>query len=248
MIRVGVIGYGYWGPNLVRNFAESKRSKVVAVSDLRPERLALVQSRYPAMQTTTDYHDLIQNPEIDAIAISTPVSTHFELAMGALRGGKHVLIEKPLTRTSDEALRLLDEAARRKLTVMVDHTFVYTGAVRKIHDMIESGELGNLYYYDSVRINLGLFQLDVDVIHDLAVHDFAIMDYLLPWKPVAISATGSSHVPKGKENIAYITAFFENDFIADVHVNWLSPVKVRQTLIGGSRRMIVYDDVNPSEK
>jgi predicted dehydrogenase len=248
MIRLGVIGYGYWGPNLVRNFSESCPFEVAGISDLRPERLALAQKRYPGARVTADYRDLIQDPQIDAIAISTPVSTHYELALNALRGGKHVLIEKPLTSTSEEALSLIEEATRRRLVLMVDHTFVYTGAVRKIHELMHSGELGNLYYYDSVRINLGLFQLDVDVIHDLAVHDFAIMDYLLPWKPVAISATGSSHVPRGKQNIAYITAFYPNDFIAHIHVNWLSPVKVRQTLIGGSRRMIVYDDVHPSEK
>jgi predicted dehydrogenase len=248
MIRIGVIGYGYWGPNLVRNFAELPGCRVAMTSDLHRERLALVQSRYPRITVTTDSAELIDNPEIDAVAISTPISSHYELALRALRAGKHVLVEKPLTSSSEEALRLIEEADRRNLVLMVDHTFVYTGAVRKVLELTESRGVGDLYYYDSVRINLGLFQYDVDVIYDLAVHDFAIMDYILPCKPVAISATGISHVLGGKENIAYITAFFEHALIAHVHVNWLSPVKVRQTLIGGSRRMIVYDDVQPSEK
>jgi len=249
MVRVGVIGYGYWGPNLVRNIAEAKDLEIAGVSDLRPERLELLKSRYPAVKVTTNFRDLVDSPLIDAIAIATPVSTHFDLAMSALRARKHVLVEKPLATTSEDALRLIDEADRRNVVLMVDHTFVYTGAVRKIYQLISSGELGDLYYYDSVRINLGLFQFDVDVIQDLAVHDFAIMDYLLPGKqPVAVAATGVSHVPSGKENIAYITAFFANSMIAHVHVNWLAPVKVRQTLIGGSRRMILYDDVEPSEK
>ena len=248
MIGIGVIGYGYWGPNLVRNFSELSSCRVAMTSDLQPERLALVQSRYPRISVTTDSAELIDSPEIDAVAISTPVSSHYDLALRALRAGKHVLVEKPLTSSSEQALRLIEEAERRNLVLMVDHTFVYTGAVRKILELTESKGLGDLYYYDSVRINLGLFQYDVDVIYDLAVHDFAIMDYILPCKPVAISATGISHVHGGKENIAYITAFFEPALIAHVHVNWLSPVKVRQTLIGGSRRMIVYDDVQPSEK
>jgi predicted dehydrogenase len=248
MIRIGVIGYGYWGPNLVRNFSELGGCRVGMVGDLQADRLARVQSRYPGVAVTTDSAELIDSPEIDAVAISTPVSTHYDLALRALRAGKHVLVEKPLTVSSEQAARLIDEAERRKLVLMVDHTFVYTGAVRKILELTQSAGLGDIYYYDSVRINLGLFQEDVDVIYDLAVHDFAIMDYILPFKPVAISATGISHVPGGNENIAYITAFFEQPLIAHVHVNWLSPVKVRQTLIGGSHRMILYDDVQPSEK
>jgi predicted dehydrogenase len=248
MIRIGVIGYGYWGPNLVRNFSELAGCRVGMVSDLQADRLARVQARYPGVAVTSDSTELIDSPEIDAVAISTPVSTHYDLALRALRAGKHVLVEKPLTVSSEQAARLIDEAERRKLVLMVDHTFVYTGAVRKILELTQSAGLGDIYYYDSVRINLGLFQEDVDVIYDLAVHDFAIMDYILPFKPVAISATGISHVPGGNENIAYITAFFEQPLIAHVHVNWLSPVKVRQTLIGGSHRMILYDDVQPSEK
>lgn len=248
MIRVGVIGYGYWGPNLVRNFAEVSGSRIVAVSDLRPERLALVENRYPTVKATTDYRELLADPGIDAIAIVTPVSTHFELAMQALRAGKHVLVEKPLAATSEQAVRLIEEADRRNRVLMVDHTFVYTGAVRKIRELLKRNDLGDLYYYDSARINLGLFQHDVNVIWDLAVHDVSIMDYLLSSEPCSISATGVSHVPGEPENIAYITIFFPNNLIAHIYVNWLAPVKIRRTIIGGSQKMIIYDDLEPSEK
>jgi predicted dehydrogenase len=248
MIGVGVVGYGYWGPNLVRNFSEALETQVIGVTDLRPERLAVVQNRYPAVQVSTDYKILLANPKIDAVAISTPVSTHFDLAMQALKAGKHVLVEKPLAGSSEQVVALIEEAERRKLVLMVDHTFVYTGAVRKIAEIIRSDALGHLLYYDSVRINLGLFQNDVDVIWDLAVHDFSIMQHLLPEWPCAVAATGMKHVTGGMENIAYITAFFESNLIAHINVNWLSPVKVRRTLIGGSKQMIVYDDVEGSEK
>jgi predicted dehydrogenase len=248
MIQVGVIGYGYWGPNLVRNFHEVPGSQVIGVSDLRPERLAIARRRYPIIETTTDYRHLLADARIDAIAIATPVSTHFELAMQALQAGKHVLVEKPLAATSEQAGRLIEEADRRNRVLMVDHTFVYTGAVRKIRELVTSDELSDIYYYDSVRVNLGLFQHDVNVIWDLAVHDLSIMDYVLPSQPCAVSATGMSHVPGEPENIAYLTLFFDGCLIAHIHVNWLAPVKVRRTLIGGSRKMIVYDDLEPSEK
>jgi predicted dehydrogenase len=248
MIGIGVIGYGYWGPNLVRNFMEAAGSTVVAVSDLRAESLDLIASRYPSVKATRHYRDLLKDTSIQAIAIATPVTTHFELALEALKANKHVLVEKPLAATSEQAERLIDEAARRKLVLMVDHTFVYTGAVRKIREIVSSGALGEIYYYDSVRVNLGLFQHDVNVICDLAVHDLAIMDHVLSSRPVAISATGMSHIPGQPENVAYITLFFASSQIAHLHVNWLAPVKVRRTLIGGSERMIVYDDLEPSEK
>jgi predicted dehydrogenase len=248
MIGIGVIGYGYWGPNLVRNFAEIPDSRVVAVSDLRPERLDVVKARYPSVKTTTDINDLFTNSDIDAIVIATPVSSHFDLAMQALQAGKHVLVEKPLTATSEQALRLLDEADRRNRVLMVDHTFVYTAAVRKIQELVAKGDIGDVYYYDSVRVNLGLFQHDVNVIWDLAVHDLSIMNYILPAKPQAVSATGMSHVDGQPENIAYLTIFFDGSLIAHLHVNWLAPVKVRRTLVGGSQKMIVYDDLEPSEK
>lgn len=248
MIKIGVVGYGYWGPNLVRSMFEAAETQVVAVSDMREERLRLVNSRYPSVEVTTDYCQLLDNPEIDAIAIATPVHAHYELALQALQSGKHVLIEKPMTSSSEQAIRLIDEAERRKLVLMVDHTFVYTGAVRKIKDMVDSGRLGDIYYYDSTRINLGLFQRDVDVIWDLAVHDLAIMDFILPSAPCAVAATGINHVSGGTENLAYLTMFFDENVIAHVNVNWLSPVKIRRTLIGGSKQMIVYDDMEPSEK
>jgi predicted dehydrogenase len=248
MIGIGVIGYGYWGPNLVRNFYETPDCEVVAVSDLRENQLARVRSRYPTIATTTDFRDLLNNPRIDAVVVATPVSTHFELAMQALRAGKHVLVEKPMTMDVDQAQRLVAEADRRQLKLAVDHTFIFTSAVRKIRDLANAGDLGNLFYYDSVRVNLGLFQHDVNVIWDLAVHDLSIMDFLLPDQPVAVSATGISHVPGEPENMAYMTMQFDSRVIAHVHVNWLAPVKVRRTLIGGSRKMVVYDDLEPSEK
>jgi predicted dehydrogenase len=248
LVRIGVIGYGYWGPNLVRNFVECPETEVVGVADLNPDRLALIGRRYPAVQTTTDYAELLRNPDIDAVAISTPVTSHFPLAMEALKAGKHVLVEKPMTASSEQGMRLIEEAERRKLVLMVDHTFVYTAAVRKIRDLIDQDSLGQIYYYDSTRVNLGLFQHDVDVIWDLAVHDLSIMEYILPESPVAVSATGISHVAGAAENIAYVTAFYESSLIAHLNVNWLSPVKVRRTLIGGSRKMVVYDDTESSEK
>jgi predicted dehydrogenase len=248
MIRVGVIGYGYWGPNLVRNFAEIRAAGLVAVSDLNPHRLALVENRYPYIRATADYNAVINDPSIDAIAVATPVSTHFDLVMHALQAGKHVLVEKPLADTCERALWLTEEAERRGLVLMVDHTFVYTGAVRKVQELISGGTLGEIYYYDSVRVNLGLFQHDVDVIWDLAVHDLSILDCLLPERPVAVSATGMAHVPGKPANIAFLTLFFSSNLIAHLHVNWLSPVKVRKTLIGASRKMVVYDDLEASEK
>lgn len=248
MIKIGVIGYGYWGPNLVRNLFEVADTEVVAVSDMREDRLRQVTSRYPSVEVSTDYRTLLDNPEIDAIAIATPVSTHYELALQALQSGKHVMVEKPMTSSTEQALRLIDEADRRGLTLLVDHTFVYTGAVRKIKEIVEAGKLGDIYYYDSTRVNLGLFQHDVDVLWDLAVHDLAIMNYILPTTPCAVAATGINHVSGGTENLAYLTMFFEDNTIAHVNVNWLSPVKIRRTLIGGSKQMIVYDDMEPSEK
>lgn len=248
MIKVGVIGYGYWGPNLVRNFMAAPGSSVEAVCDLKEERLAPLRKLYPSVRTSNDTRELIRDPTVDAVVIATPVSSHFDLAMEALRAGKHVLVEKPLAATSVEARQLIDEATNRKLVLMVDHTFVYTDAVRKMRELISTGALGDIYYYDAVRVNLGLFQHDVNVIWDLAIHDLSIMDYVLPNKPVAISATGISHVPGQPENVAYITLFFAESQIAHVHVNWLTPVKVRHTLIGGSEKMILYDDLEPSEK
>jgi predicted dehydrogenase len=248
MIGIGVIGYGYWGPNLVRNFAEQRNGRVTFVADTRPERLAQASARYPAIKTSTNYRDLIADPAVDAVVIATPVSSHAPLALEALRAGKHVLVEKPLASTVDDASRLTDEAASRGLTLMVDHTFVYTAAVRKMRDLVVSGDAGQVYYYDSVRINLGLFQRDVNVLWDLAVHDLSIMDHVLGACPVAVSAVAMSHVPGEPENIAYMTMFFDDRLIAHLHVNWLSPVKVRRTILGASKKMILFDDLETSEK
>lgn len=247
-MKIGVIGYGYWGPNLVRNFSEVPDAQVVAVSDLDEQRLRLVKARYPAIAITTDHETLLSNRDIDAIIIATPVASHYAIALQALSSKKHVFIEKPLTQTAAQGERLIEEADKHNLTLHVDHTFVYTGAVRKIRALVSDGEVGELYYYDSVRVSLGLFRPDVNVIWDLAVHDLSIMDYVFPLSPIAVSATGVSHVPGEPANIAYLTLFFENSAIAHLHVNWLAPVKVRRTLIGGNRKMIIYDDLEPSEK
>jgi predicted dehydrogenase len=248
MIGIAVIGYGYWGPNLVRNFSLVDDAKVVAVVDQRPERRATVEKLYPTIRTYADVDSMLVDAEVDAVVIATPVASHFPLAMQALRAGKHVLVEKPMTSTVAEGEELVAEARSRGLTLMVDHTFIYTSAVRKIHELVNDGQLGELYYYDSVRVNLGLFQHDVSVLWDLAVHDLSIMDFLVGRSPVRVAATGVAHVDGQPVNMAYLTCFFEGTTIAHFHVNWLAPVKVRQTLICGSDRMIVFDDLEASEK
>jgi predicted dehydrogenase len=248
MINVGIIGYGYWGPNLVRNFADYEGSNVVAVADIRPDRLAVAARRHPGIKTTTDYREIIRNPDIDAVAIATPVASHFDLAFKALKAGKHVLVEKPLASSSEQVSRIIDLSEARQRILMVDHTYVYTAGVRKIASLIDAGRIGSVYYYDSVRINLGLFQHDVNVLWDLAVHDLSILDHLLHQDPIAVTATGMNHFAGEVENIAYLTLFFEDSIIAHIHVNWLSPVKIRRTLIGGSQKMIVYDDLEGDAK
>jgi predicted dehydrogenase len=248
VIKVGVIGYGYWGPNLVRNFAEGDNTQVAAVSDLDPKKLEIVKKRYPTVRGTTRFQDLLEDPTIDAIAVATPVQTHFELGMAVLKAGKHLWLEKPMAESSLQARKLVDEADKRKRVLLVDHTFIYTGAVRKMNDIIRGGDLGRIYYYDSLRVNLGLFQRDVSVISDLAVHDFAILEYLLNEHPTAVSASGINHFPGTPENLAFITLFYDSGVIAHINVSWLAPVKVRQILIGASKKMITYDDLEPSEK
>lgn len=247
MLNIGVIGYGYWGPNLVRNFAEASGAQVTMVADSNPKRLDLVKKRYPAVETVQLSHDLINSPTVDAVVIATPVITHFELALKALQASKHVLVEKPMASSATQAQQLIDEAAKRNLILMVDHTFVYTGAVRKIADLVKNGEIGDVFYYDSTRVNLGLFQHDVNVIWDLAVHDLSIIEFVLNKEPRAVSATGISHVKGQPENIAYLTIYYDDNVIAHVNVNWLAPVKIRRTLIGGSKKMIVYDALEPIE-
>jgi predicted dehydrogenase len=246
-VGVAVIGCGYWGPNLIRNFSALGRSDLRAVCDLDPARLARVQGRYPAVAVHQDLARVLDDPAIEAVAVCTPVHTHFPIASAALEAGKHVLVEKPLTHSSETARALIDLAAARERVLMVDHTFVYNGAVRKIRSLIDEGQLGEILYFDSVRISLGIFQDDINVVWDLAAHDLSIMDYLLRRDPLWVSAVGSTHFGK-LENLAYLTIKFDDRLIGHVHVNWLAPVKLRSTLIGGSKRMIVYDDLSPSEK
>ena len=249
MINVGVIGFGYWGPNVARNFHAVAGANLVAVSDISEKRLVLAQNQFPFIKVMKDPLDLIRSADVDALAIVTPVFAHYEMAKEALLAGKHIFVEKPFTATSDQARELIDLAAKKGLKIMVDHTFLFTGAVRKIKEVIHSGELGNLLFYDSVRVNLGLFQHDINVIWDLAPHDLSIMAYVIDKKPVALAAHGSAHFEGRYEDIAYVSIEFEgNGFIAHFHVNWLSPVKIRQTLISGDKKMLVWDDLNPDEK
>jgi predicted dehydrogenase len=247
-LSVGVVGCGYWGPNLIRNFYENDQVQLRYVCDLDPAKLAKIGRRYPIVKTTTKYQDLLDDPTLDAIIVATPVHTHFRLAQQALTAGKHVLVEKPMCMTSVECSALVALADERKKVLMVDHTFAYHGAVRRMKQEIEQGLLGELLYFDSTRINLGLFQSDVNVVWDLAPHDLAIMDYLLDRTPHTVHATGACHAGNGLEDVAYITLNFENNLIAHFNVSWLSPVKVRQMLIGGTKKMIAYDDLSPMEK
>jgi predicted dehydrogenase len=249
MLKIGVIGYGYWGPNIVRNFSSADGATVVMISDMNANTLKnKVKKAYPHIATTTNIDELINNPEIDAVAIVTPVFTHFEIAKKALENGKSIFVEKPFTYTVAEAEQLVNLAEKKKLKIMVDHTFLYTGAVRKIKQLIDDNTLGNLYYFDSIRVNLGLFQHDVNVVWDLAPHDIAIMDYVIGQKPEAVVATGSGHFGRNLEDIAYLTFYYPKNIIAHINVNWLSPVKVRTTLIGGEKKMLVWNDLEPDEK
>jgi predicted dehydrogenase len=247
LISVGVIGYGYWGPNIVRNFQGSNRTRVEMVCDKNPAALAQVKRNYPSLEVTTDPFDILRSPKIDAVAVITPVWTHYELTKAALEHGKHVFVEKPFTSTAAQAAELIELAERKNLRIMVDHTFLFTGAVRKIRELTESGALGELYYYDSLRVNLGLFQHDVSVIWDLAPHDLAIMDHLIKGEPEAVVATGEKHL-NDVEDIAFMTIYFPNSVIAHINVNWLSPVKIRMTMIGGQKKMLVWNDLVADEK
>lgn len=248
MIRAGIVGYGYWGPNLARAVAESGLLSVEMIADRSAPALERAGRRHPSTRMTTDWRSLVADPLVDAVLVATPVDTHFEIALAALKAGKHVLVEKPITDKIATAAILVEEAARRRLVLMVDHTFVYTGAVRKIAELVSSGAIGDVYYYDSTRVNLGLFQRDVNVIWDLAVHDFSILDHLLTARPVAVSASGAGFVPDSPENMAHLSIYYDDGALAHLNVNWLAPVKIRQTLIGGSRRMVIYDDMQTSEK
>ncbi len=247
MVRFGVIGYGYWGPNVVRNLDQLDGSEVVAVCDKSPTARKRVQKAYPRVQVAAECSELTSSPDIDAIAVVTPVWTHYELAKAALENGKHVFIEKPITSNAAQAEELINLAEQKNLKIMVDHTFLFTGAVKKISELLDEGALGKLYYYDSTRVNLGLFQHDVNVIWDLAPHDLSIIDHLIEETPEAVVATGQTHL-NGHEDIAFITVYFPNKIIAHINVNWLSPVKVRTTLIGGEKKMLVWNDLEADEK
>ncbi|MGC2322919.1 MAG: Gfo/Idh/MocA family oxidoreductase [Terriglobales bacterium] len=247
-IKVAIVGGGYWGQNLIRNFWEVDEAELTFVCDLDPKALARAQRRYPTAQVTRHYRELLDSPRVDAIVLATPVSTHYEFARQALQAGKNVLVEKPLARSTAEVLDLMELAEQQHKLLMVDHTFLYTSAVRRMKELITRGDIGDMLYFDSVRINLGLVQSDINVMWDLAPHDFAILNYLVDSDPVAISAVGARHLGCPYENIAYITARYESSLIAHFHVNWLSPVKVRTTLVGGSSKMIVYDDMESTEK
>jgi len=246
-MNAAVIGVGYWGPNLVRNFSKHPTIKKVYCHDVDGERLSYVCREYPTVEAVSNYTQILNNPTIESVVIATPVGSHFELAEAALQKDKHVLVEKPLTSNSDDAKKLVELALKKKLVLMVDHIFVYHGAVKMMKEIIDSGEIGEVMYFDAVRINLGLFQHDVNVIWDLATHDLSIMNYLLQKKPIAVSAVGVNHF-NTLEDIAYITLFFSNSCIAHIHVNWLAPVKVRRILIGGTQKMIVFDDMETVEK
>jgi predicted dehydrogenase len=247
MIRIGVIGYGYWGPHVVRNFHSLEGCEVAVVCDKSAGALRRAMKAYPGVQVTSDVGEVLSATTIDAVAVVTPVWTHFELAKAALENGKHVWVEKPLTSTAAQAEELIDLADRQKLQIMVDHTFLFTGAVKKIRQLVDEEALGKLYYYDSTRVNLGLFQHDINVIWDLAPHDLSIMDHLIKDKAEAIVATGERHL-NTHEDVAFITVYFEHNIIAHINVNWLSPVKVRTTLIGGEKRMVVWNDLEADEK
>ena len=247
MLKLGVVGYGYWGPNIVRNFLSQPDCRIVAICDKNPKAVAQVLSRHPAVHASSNPDEVMSSPEIDAVAVVTPVSTHYDLAKKALENGKHVFVEKPFTATSAQAEELIELADRKNLQIMVDHTFLFNGAVRKIKELVDEGVLGPLYYYDSTRVNLGLFQHDVNVIWDLAPHDLSIIDYLIGLEPELVVATGGAHL-NGLADMAYITLYFPKNIIAHLNVNWLSPVKVRTTLVGGERKMLVWNDLEPSEK
>ena len=247
-VNCGIIGYGYWGPNLMRNFSNSPGCRVFKVADARAERRKAISSLYPNVLACESAEDILKDNEIDAVIIATPVFTHYDLAKRALEAGKHVLLEKPMTATVSEAKELIEIALRLGKVLMVDHTFLYTGAVQKMKSLVQDGTLGNLRYFDSTRINLGLIQQDVNVLWDLAPHDISILNYLSGKKAYSVQATGISHIHNGIENIAYLTVNYEDDFIAHFNCSWSSPVKIRMMLVGGDKKMIVFNDMEPSEK
>jgi len=248
MINVGVIGYGYWGPNVARNFNACDGAKLIAICDLNQKRLKFAKSNFPFVKTYSNPKDLMSSEEIDVVAVVTPVFTHYELAIMALENDKNIFVEKPFTSNVAQGEKIINLAEKKNLKIMVDHTFLFTGAVMKMREIVDSGELGSLYFYDSVRVNLGLFQHDINVIWDLVPHDFSIMNHLIDENPTAVSAWGTGHFGNGLEDVAYVAVHFDNGFIAHFHCNWLSPVKIRKTLISGDKKMLVWDDLSSDEK
>jgi len=248
MIKVGIIGYGYWGPFIARNIRNIEGLELQSICDKRDEACRKAANFYPEAKITADPREVIADPGNDAVAIITPVSTHYELARLALEAGKHIFVEKPFTLSSEQGEKLIELAQAKRKTIMVDHTFLFTGAVRKMKELLESNALGRIYYYDSVRINLGLFQHDVNVIWDLAPHDLSIMDYLLNTRPVSLCAHGACHFNHALEDVAYLVLYFEDNLIAHFHLNWLSPTKIRSTIIGGEKKMLFWDDMDPENK
>ena len=246
-LNAAVIGFGYWGPNLARNLVANKKFKLKYICDQSSTARDRAKIQYPNIHVISNYLNILEDREIDAVFIATPPSSHFTITKNALKSGKHVLVEKPLARSSIECMNLIEEADKNSCVLMVDHTFAYTGAVKKMREL-SSSSIGELLYYDSVRINLGLFQKDVNVLWDLAVHDLAILDNICNFKPIAVSATGHAHVKGYPCNTAYMTLFYNEPFIAHIHCSWMAPVKIRKTLVGGSRKMLVYDDLEPTEK
>lgn len=246
-MNIAVVGLGYWGPNLVRNFLSTPGVSHIVCCDLMDSRLERIKQKFSMVETCKSYDEILKRSDIDAVVLATPVSSHYPLGIKALRAGKHLLVEKPITLSTKEATDLIGFAEKQNLILMVDHTFIYTSAVRKIKEYIDKDEIGDILYFDSVRVNLGLFQHDTNVVWDLAPHDLSIMEYLIGKKPLSVSAIGVNHF-NGHEDISYITVNFENNLIAHFHVNWISPVKVRKILIGGTKLMVVYDDMEPSEK
>jgi len=247
MLRIGIIGFGYWGPNIVRNFCGNDSCRIVRICEKSQDALKRADKAYPDIEKTSDWSALVSAPDVDAVAIVTPVSTHYDLARKALENGKHIFVEKPFTASVAQAEELIELAERRNLKIMVDHTFLFSGAVRKIKQLVDNGEIGKIYYYDSMRVNLGLFQHDVNVIWDLAPHDISIMDHVIRAKPEAVVATGKNHY-SDHEYVAYVTIYYSDNIIAHLNVNWLSPVKVRTTLIGGEKKMLVWNDLHADEK
>lgn len=247
-MKVAVIGYGYWGPNLVRNFSSAKGVEVAYVCDTRPERLELARTQFRVSNVTTDPQEVFSDSSVEAVALATPVATHRVLGEAALSSGKHLWMEKPLAGNVEDAEALVKTAKAHNRTLFVDHTFLFTPAVQKIRDLVQSGELGELYYFDSVRINLGLFQQDTNVLWDLGPHDVSISNYVLGSRPLRVSATGAQHISGAHTSLVYMTVHYPGNLIGHFNLSWLAPVKVRKTMIGGSRKMIVYDDLEPFEK